>query len=204
MGHGKEDRPMNEWGIALVGLAGALLGAVVGFVGLVWQHRAQRSYDVRKMAADFIALGETMRDSYLERSHSLTVQENMVFLEDLGRLSDQMVRIQRLLELVARPREEIAAHEYWMACVAYQEISENRYIRNQVPTSEQLDDASRTWNAARNGLIVTLNPSKKEKVSLLRRTSARIAKRREAQRFRKALKGKSNAQTKAGNSAELI
>lgn len=152
---------MNEWGIALVGFVGAVIGAVVSFVGLIWQRHVQRDYDIRQRCAEMIVHGENIRDSYLAKPNGMAMGDVKTFLAMLGQKSNQMTVVQRYLELVSKYRVEGAAQTYWMASFEYVNIAESRFMYSNKPTDERLTEASTTWIAARDGLINALNSHKR-------------------------------------------
>lgn len=104
---------MDEWGIALVGLVGALIGAGIGFIGVVWQHRAERWSRIREKGADLIFLGEQVKNNYRVTRIPNSLARNTGFTSpDPSKWIDQMQAILRYLELAAPRRIFVFATYY--------------------------------------------------------------------------------------------
>lgn len=93
---------MDEWGIALVAFFGAIVGAVVGFIGLAWQHSAARDEDIRKVGAQLLYHGEAVRNGYLRyREMSLSQRGRSDQPQRISDSIDKVGELLRYLELVA-------------------------------------------------------------------------------------------------------
>lgn len=151
----------TDWTGPVVGILGVVLGALMGLAGIRWQHDAQRAYDVRKLCATFIHDGEFIRDGYLNNPDGVLVSEVGSLLQGLRTKSDNMVRTQRHLELIADVRIDIAANRYWLACDHYVEIAEQHYKRRIKPNRDVLIEANTNWRESRDSLIRELKPQPK-------------------------------------------
>lgn len=136
---------MNEWSVALVGLAGALLGAVVGLMGLWWQHSAQRQHEVKQKCASLIFLGEQVRqelDKPMPFRKGVRVGEVDPFPKSpVEGLHNEMTAILRFLELAAKPKTYWLAYGYWnqtSALIPFHEDPERDEIVARLSTSRML------------------------------------------------------------------
>lgn len=148
----------TDWAGPAVGIIGVVLGSLMGLAGIRWQHDAQRAYDVRKLCAVFIHDGEFIRDGYLGSANVMLVSEVAPFLRGLRAKSDEMIRTQRHLELIADPRVDVTANRYWLACDHYVDVAEHHYKLRAKPTREALVEANSNWRESRDALIEELKP----------------------------------------------
>lgn len=88
---------MSAW----MGLAGALLGAGIGFMAVWWQHREQRRERIRAKGAELITLG----DRYSRERYGSTrpYREGPAKHERLEELLEQERSIVRYLEVAGVP-----------------------------------------------------------------------------------------------------
>lgn len=104
---------MDEWGVALVGLMGAIVGAGVGFVGVVWEHRSGNWSQIRERSADLLFFGEKINDNYKAGRVNPYFDGGGSFTEEpLDDWLNQMDSILRYLELAAHHRTYMLAFMY--------------------------------------------------------------------------------------------
>lgn len=148
---------MDDWGIALVGLGGALVGALVGFFAVIWQHGAQKAYELRQRAAELITLGEEITDEFDSKNASgiLTadIPEFNLLLEEKERA---MTLILRMLELTAPQRSYRAASTYGSNTFEFVSLGRRRFTSGNKPTPSQIQDARLEWQVSRDALIAHL------------------------------------------------
>ena len=99
---------MGDW----TGLAGAVLGAAVGYFAVWWQHQAQTHERARAKCADLIFIG----DQYEKSKYLIGVPPHLGS-HDSNEVQDsrlaQMEAIVRYLELTAGTKTYKAVCQYW-------------------------------------------------------------------------------------------
>lgn len=146
----------------IIGIAGVLIGSAIGFLGLWWQHHAQRAYDIRKITANLIAAGEELRDDYLGRNNSASTSEMNRILGAADAKLNEMYRHQRHLELVSKPNIANAAETYLEASGVYHTYTRSLYGASPKPSDEALSNSYVRWNEAKVALIALLNKDRAE------------------------------------------
>lgn len=147
-----------DWTGPIVGILGVVLGALMGLAGIRWQHDAHRAYDIRKQCAELIAIGENLRNSYLQNRNGMVVTAVPGFLDNLAGKADQMDRILRQLELIAPGKTEKLAKAYSRTADHYQELGLRHYKFKNKPDLNELAAASTAWVTARSELVAALRP----------------------------------------------
>lgn len=142
----------------IIGIVGVLIGSAIGFLGLRWQHKAQREYDIRKIAANLLAAGEELRDDYNDKKSSgLRTSDMDKVLGTADAKLNEMYRHHRHLELVAEPKVAVAAETYLEASAMYQTYTRSLYGTGQKPSDDTAVKTYERWNEAKEDLLVLLN-----------------------------------------------
>jgi hypothetical protein len=148
---------MNDWGIALVGFVGAIVGAVVGFVGLAWQHSAARDEDVRKVGAQLLYHAEVVKNGYVQYRN--TRRGDMAESTQPQRVSDSIDKVGELLryiEIAARVEIYIKVVELVAETGKFQaDMKDVGFGNSQIPENT-LEDMIDQWFIARNILAMEL------------------------------------------------
>lgn len=142
----------------IIGIAGVLIGSAIGFLGLWWQHNAQRAYDIRKIAANLLAAGEELRDDYVDTKRSARrITEMDRILRAADAKLNEMFRHHRHLELVAKPDVADAAKTYLGASAVYHKYTRSLYGDGKKPSDDTAAKSDDSWNEAQAELIALLN-----------------------------------------------
>jgi hypothetical protein len=143
---------MNEWGIALVGFVGALLGGVVGFAGIRWQRQAEVWHDIRKNAAELYMKGVFVQRAFDDAANPAR-RFNTTPVDQTAAACRRMREIVAYLELVAN----VKTHQ---ACRGFADASEGMQGVH-VMLSEDMDAVyapdwnymTAEWIDARNNML---------------------------------------------------
>lgn len=127
---------MWDWGDFVGALAGALLGAGVGFWAVSWQHKAQRSDAVRDKGARLIFLGEQHKGDINGPENAYS--EAPKYRRQQNRL-EEMGAITRNLQVIASPNISSAADNYLNAT--------QRLVQGTAEQEDQTGEFSRERDA---------------------------------------------------------
>lgn len=170
---------MGDWGIALVGLGGALLGAIGGFVAVIWQHGAQKAYELRQRAAKLITLGEEIRDEFESKHASgiptMDIPKFNLLLEEKERA---MTLILRMLELTAPRRSYRVAFTYGLSTFEFVSLGRRRFASGTKPPPGLIQDARLEWQVSRDALIAHLQGWQRGPVRYVRSWAAELRLRK--------------------------
>lgn len=146
---------MGEWGIALVGFFGAIVGAVVGFVGISWQHSATRDEDIRKAGAQLLYQAEVIANSYQQyRKLSLARRTSSDIREKSEAAEAKLGELLRYIEVVASP--ELYGKVALFVVETGKFSSDVEYLaasQTNIP-QDKLAGAIESWYARRNQLVL--------------------------------------------------
>ena len=142
----------------LIGIGGVLIGSAIGFFGLRWQQSTQRGYDIRKLGAELIAAGEKICHGYLSKSRGGVDSDDRLFIDRANANHDEMVRLQRHLELIAPGNVFVAVEDFVLNSSQFHLYAYSHYGLDAHPSSDAVDMAFRLWQEARKKLITTLSP----------------------------------------------
>lgn len=143
---------MNEWGIALVGFVGAVLGAVVGFVGIQWQHNANVWHDVRKNVAELLMKGTTIQRAYDSVANPAR-GINSTPVEETAAAARAMHEIVAYLELVADVKTHSACRGVWETCEGMQRVHALLVADKHAIHAPGWNDVTCEWIDARNRML---------------------------------------------------
>lgn len=160
---------MDDWGTALVGLGGALVGAFVGFTAVIWQHSAQKTYELRQRAAKLITLGEEIRDEFdSKNANGMLVSDIPKFNLSLEEKERAMTLILRMLELTAPRRSYRAAIAYGLSTFEFVSLGRNRFSAGSKPSPSRIQDAQIEWQVSRDAFIAHLQGWQRDPVGYVR------------------------------------
>lgn len=142
---------------AIAGLIGALIGALVGFGGVIWQFRAKSKSDKRKLGAELLFHSQQLHDGYLEE---FGPEEDRVIrhsLQDLKRHQDQLVLLMRTWELIWDRRSFEAAGRHTSSAISYYQAASMNASMGSKPGSGVLFGFAEEWSYSRQLLIDMLS-----------------------------------------------
>lgn len=140
-----------------IGIGGVVLGSLAAFLSLRHQLRQQRLYDLMKLCANLIAAGEELRDDYLAKKDTrIDVLTMPAWLSLMEAKKDEMLRIQRHAELLAKEKLADAAEDYVGATVPYLNYSHALYGSGRTPDDNLLAKTYESWEEARQAFLDVL------------------------------------------------
>lgn len=148
---------MDDLGIALVAFAGAIVGALVGFIALAWQHSAVRDEDIRKAGAQLLYHAEVARSGYLlyrQTSPSLRAQTDYP-----KRVEESMARVGELfryIEVAASSRMHREVEKFVVATGKFQMDMDLLQANKGRLDKDHLERLERDWYHARTSLATDL------------------------------------------------
>jgi hypothetical protein len=141
----------------IIGIGGVLLGSLAAFLGIRYQLRQQRLYDIRRLAANLIAAGEELRDAYLAKKDArIDVPTMPAWLALMDAKSDEMFRLLRHLELLSSTNASDAAEAYVAASSPYGKYAHSLYGEGHKPNAELIASTYTDWNEARDAFTTIL------------------------------------------------
>lgn len=159
---------MGDWGIALVGLGGALAGAIVGFIAVVWQHRAQKAHELRQRCAELIYLGEQIRNEYVAHHENGFGNDDEIVTRNLEEKERLMSLTLRMLEITASPGDYRRANTYALRSGEFVEFSQYWMGASKYPDKQMVLDLSLEWQEDRDNLIAYLQGWRRRPINYLR------------------------------------
>ena len=139
-------------------LIGALVGAAVGFGGIVWQFTAQRVHEKRKLGAELIFKSEKLRSGYLEdRQPVMPTSEVKSFLKAMQQHQDEMILILRTWELIGDKKTYALAQSHASSAITYNHLADQDLRHSSKPGHGVLAGANQEWYDTRDALINVLS-----------------------------------------------
>ncbi|WP_458115150.1 hypothetical protein [Arthrobacter sp. D2-10] len=149
---------MDEWGIALVAFFGAIVGAVVGFIGLAWQHSAMRDEDVRKAGAKLLYHAEVVKNGYVLYRQVMS-RRGLAHPEppqNVNESANQVGELLRYIEIAASTDLYIKVVELTTKTGELHADMLHVAKSNSQIAEDRLEDLIHRWFVARNILAVEL------------------------------------------------